>query len=1087
MTTTHKPASACPEPEVIGAFVEGRLGAWKRWKMTRHLDRCETCRDDVAALAEFVAAPTAANVVQFVPATTRRWWVAAAASLVTILGAATVQQVVLTARRNRSPVAPLVAASARLGYRYSEARVSGGFGWAEPRGPFRSSAEDSNPNYQELIGEVGRVRRKADANPGDAALQHAAAIASLLVNNPRPAIEQLTSLTQEHPDDARAWNDLAAAHHAARIRFGKAAEEPLALAAVDRALKLDPQLPEARFNRALILESLGLLMQAREAWEQYLAIDATSAWAGEARKHHDAISTTTDRETFRSQWPQFEKSAATGDARFVRQYPEESRLIAEKLVLGAWAAAYAKGDAAEAQRQLAIARAIGGALHAQSGEQLLSDLVMAIDRASDAGRARLAGGHAAFQRGHAARGRSDYAAARDEFLHAATLFGDTPAAVWARYHAAEAADRMGDPETALRELEQLSAQVSDHDKALFALIELSRGTAQAELVRWPSAIEHYNVALALFNGLGERPNAAFTSALIGESASFLGRRDEAWSAWSSALRTFSTAGDRTNVPKYLNVAANAEQLSDHIDAARSLLAVAMPQRDASPALSAELLFRRAILSARAGDTADAARFVTEGKLAAARIQDEAPRENTLAELDVAEGIAYTRTDPRRALVSLTRAVGLRQESRQMLLPATLLERARVLRALDRTDDAMADLESAIETVESQRKRVQWRDTSSGALDGVDEIYVSLAELLLERGKSREAFMTADRAAAHAFYGAGATGSIASLDTLQQRLGPDDVVVEYLVLPRKTIIFVAGSNVFEQREVAIASSDVAQRFNTLDKALRERAPADVVQQASSQLHAILIAPVRDLLRAGTAISFVPDPLLASVPFAALFDRESGRWLIEEHDLLVVPSALYRDDAQHPTSSRAVVIRPATDDVDLPRTRSEAGAVARLYAPATVVDGQAATVASVLEAIRDADVVHYAGHTNSDTEAGLLLSAGNIVYGADITGSELRGAPLVVLAGCRTLRGGSRREDLATSLARAFLLAGARSVVGTSWDVDDDAAAEFFTQFHQSNAENGDAVAALCGAQRSLLQHRRRHPSEWAFAQIVVRAL
>src|SRR5215212_952937 len=155
MTTTH--TSACPEPELIGAFVEGRLGAWKRWKMTRHLDRCETCRDDVAALAEYVAAPTSAGVVPFRRRSPQRWWIAAAASLVTILGAATVQQAILTARRNRSPVAPLVAASARLGSRSIEARLSGGFPWAEFRGPVRSSTEASNPKQQQLVGEAGKV------------------------------------------------------------------------------------------------------------------------------------------------------------------------------------------------------------------------------------------------------------------------------------------------------------------------------------------------------------------------------------------------------------------------------------------------------------------------------------------------------------------------------------------------------------------------------------------------------------------------------------------------------------------------------------------------------------------------------------------------------------------------------------------------------------------------------------------------------------------------------------------------------------------------------------------------------------------
>jgi CHAT domain-containing protein/predicted negative regulator of RcsB-dependent stress response len=1085
MTTTHNPASACPEPEVIGAFVEGRLGAWKRWKMTRHLDRCETCREDVAALTNFVVAPAPANVVRFVPASARGWWIAAAASLVTIVGVAVFRQA-LTPHRDKSPIAPLVAASARLGYRSIEARLSGGFEWAELRGPVRSSAKGSNPKQQQLIGEAGKVLEQADANPEDAPVQHAAAIASLLTDDPRVAVERLDKLTKERPNDAHVWNDLAAAHHAAAIRFGTASEEPLALAAIDRAIELDPQLAEARFNRALILEKLGALAQAREAWQQYLDIDATSAWAKEARTRRDAISTTTSREQFRKEWPQFQMSAAAGDARFVARYPEESRMFAENRTLSDWAAAYQKGDAANARRQLSIARTVGDALKTGSGEHLLSDLVSTIDRASDSERARLAEGYEAFQQGYAARGKQKYAAARSQFLRAAILFGETPGATWARYYAADAGNSADEVETALSELDELSARVSDRYKALIALIEVGRGLAEAKLVRWPKAIEHYDVALALFTGLRERSNAAYTSSLIGEASSLLGRRDAAWTAWTAALRTASESA-LDYVPRWINMAATSESLSGHREAAMALFDLALREHHTTAASRAAMLFRRAILSARAGRTAEAVRFIAEGKRDAAAIPELIPRQNALTDLDVAEGIAYASSEPQRALDSLTRAVEMRHQSWQALLPPTFLERARVLRSLGRADEAMADLESAVALIESQRGPVPWKDTSSDALDGADEIYTTLAELLLERGKTREAFMTTDRAAAHAFYGAGATGFVERLDALQQRLGPGTLVVEYLVLPQKTVVFVAGQQVFQMRETEVASTEVARRFRALDRVLREPSPVADVQRASAELHEILIAPVRDLLRSGTTIAFVPDPLLASVSFPALFDASTGRWLAEEHATFVVPSALYHDNTSRSGSRAVVAIRPATNDVNLPQTPREIDALTRLYPQARVLEGAAATVPAMLDAIRDAGIIHYAGHTANDEEAGLSLGAGDAVYGADITRNPLRGAPLVVLAGCRTLRGGARREDLASSLARAFLLAGARSVVGTTWDVDDDAAAAFFTRFHESNATSGDAVAALWEAQRFLLQHRQRHPSDWAFAQIVVRAL
>ena len=1080
MTTTR--TTACPCPEELGAFAEGRLGAWKRWKMTRHLDRCEPCRDDVAALAEFVAAPkpVPAPVPFPAPAYAAWRWRAAAAVLVTIVGAATTWQII----KPGSPFVPLVSASSQLDSRSVEGRLSRGFGWAEYRDPVRSSAEASNAKQQILVGEAGKVLVKAERDPEDARLQHAAAIAQLLTNEQRAAIERLTKYTAEHPDDARAWSDLAAARHAAAVRYGTTAEEPLALEAVDRALKLDPQLPEARFNRALILEKLGLLAQARVAWTSYLEVDSTSEWAREARARRDALPAATKQSQFREQAPQMDANTA---ARFVAQYPEESRLYAEKKTLTLWAEAYEKGDAREADRQLATARAVGDALRARSGEELLADIVRTIDRATPAERAQLAKAQIAYDAAHKAEKKGGNA--REDFLYAAKLFGNAPAGLWARYWATEESNRACDFETALPELDELSSSIESRQgyKALRARIEHERGWAYATTARWSEAIPHYTAAQSILSALGERSSAAFTSAALAESSSFLGNRNDAWSSWAAALRASSEAG--AYVPQMLNVAANTETLSGHPEAAMSLFDLAIQERDASPALRSEVLFRRAILSARAGDGDGAAGFIARGQLAAARIPDERARENALADLDVAEGIAFcVSKNPQRALVSLTRAVNLREESRQMLLPATLFERARAFRSLGRSDEAMADLQAALAAAESQRKPIEWRDTKSGALDGVDEIYTTLAELLLERGKTREAFLTADRAAAHAFYGADATGSVTSLDALQQRLDPRAVVVEYLVLPRETVIFVIGAQRFETRKISIASSEVARRFQALDDALRSRAPLPNLQEASSQLDAILIAPIRELLQPGTAITFVPDPLLASVPFAALFH---DRWLIEDHDMDLVPSALYHDDTKYETSTRVVVISPSSGDVDLPQTAAEVAAITGLYPGATVLDGRAVTDSAVLDAMRQANIIHYAGHTDSATEAGLLLRADKerpeIIYGPEIANQPLRAAPLVVLAGCRTLRGGSRREDLDTSLARAFLLAGARSVVGTSWDIGDTAASELFTQFHQLNAGTGDSVAALCDAQRSMLQHRRRHPSDWAFAQIVVRGL
>jgi CHAT domain-containing protein len=78
-----------------------------------------------------------------------------------------------------------------------------------------------------------------------------------------------------------------------------------------------------------------------------------------------------------------------------------------------------------------------------------------------------------------------------------------------------------------------------------------------------------------------------------------------------------------------------------------------------------------------------------------------------------------------------------------------------------------------------------------------------------------------------------------------------------------------------------------------------------------------------------------------------------------------------------------------------------------------------------------------------------------------------ARLVVLAACETAVGNVFRGEGAVSLARPFLRAGAASVIGSLWRVDDRTARPVIVMLHRSFVRSGDAVEALRTAQLGLL--------------------
>src|SRR5215203_3946399 len=101
--------------------------------------------------------------------------------------------------------------------------------------------------------------------------------------DPQEAVNVLEEAQTQDPDNPRILSDLAAAYDLRASRESRPWDLVLALSKGEQALRLAPRLIPARFNRALFLQKLSMRHQACQAWAQYLEVDGTSPWAGEAR------------------------------------------------------------------------------------------------------------------------------------------------------------------------------------------------------------------------------------------------------------------------------------------------------------------------------------------------------------------------------------------------------------------------------------------------------------------------------------------------------------------------------------------------------------------------------------------------------------------------------------------------------------------------------------------------------------------------------------------------------------------------------------------------------------------------------------
>lgn len=329
--------------------------------------------------------------------------------------------------------------------------------------------------------------------------------------------------------------------------------------------------------------------------------------------------------------------------------------------------------------------------------------------------------------------------------------------------------------------------------------------------------------------------------------------------------------------------------------------------------------------------------------------------------------------------------------------------------------------------------------------------------------------------------------------------PGTLLLEYSLGETRSFLWAVTPDHLEVFELAPRTrlEKAARQVHTLLSAEDGTLARPRAEAALAEVSRQLLAPVADRL-AGQRLLIVPDGALAYVPFAALPSPASGTPLIEEHEIVELPSAstlsaLRRRRRSEPEGLVAVVADPVVDP-RLPFSREEGDTILRL-APASrrfAALGPAASRRTVLSGVlADYRIVHFATHGEIDPEhpalSGLALStvdAQGRQQEPSLRAYEIRRlhlpADLVVLSACRTALGKEVRGEGLMGLTQSFFQAGARRVVVSLWSVDDRATAKLMKRFYRHLlAEGRSPAAALRAAQISLRRTPPfQSPTYWA---------
>ncbi|HET6658400.1 MAG TPA: CHAT domain-containing protein [Rubrobacter sp.] len=294
-----------------------------------------------------------------------------------------------------------------------------------------------------------------------------------------------------------------------------------------------------------------------------------------------------------------------------------------------------------------------------------------------------------------------------------------------------------------------------------------------------------------------------------------------------------------------------------------------------------------------------------------------------------------------------------------------------------------------------------------------------------------------------------------------------------------------ARLLQQLDVQWDRLGTGREFAERHMALLERS----TQRVLTSLYQELIEPLEPLLEetvdrtsdrteASRKLVIVPHGLLHRVPFHALFD--GGSYLLERFEVSYAPSAKVYSLCQGRIPrgfDKALVLGVA--DPSIPAVAEETQAVVKHLPAAELLSDQQATVEALRLKVPGCGVLHLACHgmfrVDNPMFSSLKVGDGWLAA-SDVIRLDLEGA-LVTLSACESGRNEIYAGDELMGLTRAFLGAGATTLVASLWLVQDETTAELMENWYEHLSQGVGRATALRNAQLAL-KDRFPHPYYWA---------
>lgn len=319
--------------------------------------------------------------------------------------------------------------------------------------------------------------------------------------------------------------------------------------------------------------------------------------------------------------------------------------------------------------------------------------------------------------------------------------------------------------------------------------------------------------------------------------------------------------------------------------------------------------------------------------------------------------------------------------------------------------------------------------------------------------------------------------------IQSKIKDDETLLEYYYTGKEWYVFILTGKTIVAKKMP--TGDLGKNIDALRKNITTRNLLEFNRYSQMIYHQIFTLAASEIKTIKLII--VPHGPLHYLPFAALSDGKE--YLIDRFSIQILPSAsvlsFLKERAKQDNRGALIFGNPKLDDpkYDLKFAQDEALAIGKLIPNSNVLLRSEASKTNLQKLGSKYSIIHLAVHGVFDLDkplnSALLLAADRnndgLLRAADLYNLSLS-ADLVTLSACETALGKVATGDDVVGFTRGFLYAGARSLISSLWQVDDEATRDLMVNFY-TNLSRMSKDEALRQAQLKA-KKQYPHPYYWA---------